>query len=187
MKAVRHLRGVRGSLARSLGISAPAVSRQHLDARMSAQPSRQSHRRAVLQKIHNLVSLEVHQDGAVGLAASTRPIVDPQDARGRTVGHRVGAHYPKDRRPTSFQPPSSGETSTTRSSRLQAVILKRTPLHLGPPRLHPNEARETLGEDAPRAAQVGAAEAPGLEAQTNRTRSPRQIGKGPLVMAVDAR
>ena len=122
-EAVGHLDGIGGALAYSLSVSTAPVAGDHRDARMSPQPGRESRGGAILQEVDDVMSLEVYQDGAVGLAPLAGPIVDAQHARGGTVGLRAGPDQAQDRGLAPHEPPSQGEPGALTSSRCETEVL----------------------------------------------------------------
>ncbi len=71
--------GGRDLKRRSQGIEAAAIPADHLDVRMSSEPSSRGVRLAVGQQVHDLAALQVHDQRAVGAALAPTPVVDPDD------------------------------------------------------------------------------------------------------------
>jgi len=81
--AIRDLRRRRRSRTRSLGIGPRAVTADDSHARMGSEPIPHRCRRAAGQQVDDAPPLQVAHDGAVGPAASLRPIVDAHHPRRR--------------------------------------------------------------------------------------------------------
>src|SRR2546429_26825 len=86
MKAIGHLLGLGSSFARSLSIGSCTVTADEFDSGMSRQPGYQGLSLAVRQQLHNAMSLQINQDGAIGLPLADRPIVHSKHAWGRSIG-----------------------------------------------------------------------------------------------------
>ncbi|GAB4200605.1 MAG: hypothetical protein OHK0022_21830 [Roseiflexaceae bacterium] len=81
MEAVGHLHGLGGTARGTLSILTAAVAADHLNARMVSQPLSQGSSRALGEQIHDLVTFQVNQDGAVDLAFAQGEIVNAEKAR----------------------------------------------------------------------------------------------------------
>src|SRR5690242_1084870 len=79
MPAVGDLLSLRGSLSRCTGIHTGSVAADAPDARLLLEPSAQAFCGALGYQIHEAAPLQVHQDRAVTMPFSERPIVDPDD------------------------------------------------------------------------------------------------------------
>lgn len=82
MPAIRDLDGIRGALARTVGIGAGPIARDHLYTGVLAQPGGQSLGLAVWQEVNDGVALQVDQRRAVVVAAAPGPVVNAQHTRG---------------------------------------------------------------------------------------------------------
>jgi hypothetical protein len=67
---IGHLNGTRRALADAVGIGAGTVARHNLHARVFAKPSRQCFGWSIRQQIHNLIALQVDQDGPIAITAA---------------------------------------------------------------------------------------------------------------------
>ena len=81
MPPVGHLDGIRCALANAVGIGSSTVAGDDLDPGTTAQPPGECRCLAIRQQIDDLVGFQVHQHGAVVVATSPRPIVNPEDPR----------------------------------------------------------------------------------------------------------
>ena len=79
--AVGHLHGMRQRPADGLTVSAATVLRHGLDAGMLAKPRFDRRRLTVWQKVDDLPSLEVADDGPVAVTLLPGPVVYSDDAR----------------------------------------------------------------------------------------------------------
>jgi hypothetical protein len=82
MPPICDLHGVRGSLARAIGIGPGPVTGDNLDTRVLAQPSRQGLGLPIRQQVDHPVALQVDQDGAVAVTTAPRPVINRQHTRG---------------------------------------------------------------------------------------------------------
>ncbi len=79
--AVGHLDRLRRALADPVGIGAGTVTRDDLDPGMLTKPLRQRLGLTVRQQVHDLVALEVDEDGAVAMPTPPGPIIDAENLR----------------------------------------------------------------------------------------------------------
>ncbi len=86
--AVGDLDGERCAAGSAFGIAAAAVPADHLDARAGIEPGAEGLRGPLGEHIHRPPVLDVHQDGAVNMAAAQREVIDAQHLR--RTGGRVG-------------------------------------------------------------------------------------------------
>ena len=87
MKAVGDLGGRGRPLPCAVGIGGRPIACNHLDPRMRPEPLRDSLGRPIWEQRHRLPTLQVHQDGAVGLAFAQGESVHAKDGgRGERRG-----------------------------------------------------------------------------------------------------
>jgi hypothetical protein len=101
--ATGNLNSIWRTLTHAIRIRAGAVTCDHLDTWMSAEPNSKRHRLSIRQEIHDPVTLQIDQDGAVTVAAAPRPIVHgehpgrrrrslPEYRRSRHSQQRIGSN-----------------------------------------------------------------------------------------------
>jgi hypothetical protein len=78
--AVRDREGVRGARVDALPADTRAVAADHLDARVLPEPPRYGFDRVPLEEVHHPMALEVHQDGARGVAPPEAEVVHAHHA-----------------------------------------------------------------------------------------------------------
>jgi hypothetical protein len=88
VEAVGHLHRGRGGPARRLRERAAAVTAEHPDVRVVAQPCGQGGAGGVGEQVHGPVAFEVHQDQAAGAPATMRPLVHAEES-GRPARRRL--------------------------------------------------------------------------------------------------
>ena len=76
--AIGDLNSIRRTLAHAISVGSRAVASDHLDTRVLAKPCGQCFCLLVRQEIHNLVALQIHQNGSVAVASAPSPVVDSQ-------------------------------------------------------------------------------------------------------------
>jgi hypothetical protein len=81
VEAVHHLHGFGRATPDPVGVGARAISGDHGDTRVIAQPCRQGVCLAVGQQSYRPSSLQVDEHGAIGMAPAQGPVVDPEDRR----------------------------------------------------------------------------------------------------------
>ena len=111
-----------------------------------------------------------------------RPVIDPEDrGRGRDR-QRQTAHHTQEGVPTHPQAPALAQTYTGLAPKGQAErdeALSQSQRAPGPGGRH---SRQAFGEDAARAAPVGAEELPNPELSHHPEVCPREVRKGALIV-----
>jgi hypothetical protein len=82
--SVGDLNGIRRTLPDPVGISARPITGNDLHARMLAQPGGDGCGFPIGQEIDDGVRLKIHHHRAVASAPLPRPVVDPENPRGRS-------------------------------------------------------------------------------------------------------
>jgi len=153
---------------------------------MRLAPRRQGASLAIVEEGHGPAALKVNEDRPVCLAFPIGPIIHPEDGGGGM--HRQG-------QPTSHTQES---VSADGSTQALASLRPRRPAEghrdlrqpldqpLGPPGPGRDELGQALGEDAARAAPVGAEALPDLERSHHTEVCPREIREGAFIGTVDA-
>jgi hypothetical protein len=185
--AVSNLNSIGGSLAHAALVDAGAVACNHLDAWVLPQPGGQRFGLPVCQEVHNLVALQVDQDGAVAVAAAPSPIINGKnsrrrrrrlagDGRCRHTQQRIGA----DRHGKPLSKSCSGfAAKRERHMTLQtAEPLRATSRNEG-------HIVEALGECSAGTGGIHAPEPPGSDLDRHRPTLPRQIAQLSQVTAMD--
>ena len=112
VEAVRDLHRVRRAVTAALGIRARAVTGNHLDAGVLAQPSCKGICLAVGQQRYRPAPLEVDQHGAIRVPLKQRPVVHAQRRRCRDVGQRRSPDQAQQRVAARRQPEPAAEPYT---------------------------------------------------------------------------
>jgi hypothetical protein len=92
---VSDLNRVRRPLADTVGVGAGAVARDDLDTGVLAEPGGQRFRLPIRQQVHNLIALQIDQNGSVAMATTPSPIIDRKHPRRRCralTGHGRSRH-----------------------------------------------------------------------------------------------
>lgn len=182
--AVRDLLGVRRALPNAFGVHTRPVSRNDLHARMLLKPSGQGRGTAVGEQVDRSVCLQVHQDGAVGVAFPEGPVVHTQDTwRRKVVWWQVVEQV--DQR-LAFGGPVKflGEALPRSTAECEAKLHKGFREPGGAAGVGLRESRKAFGEEALRAVRVGAKAAPDVDVRLNAFVGPRQVCKAASVVAV---
>src|SRR5690348_6202507 len=95
MKAIRHLQGLRGPSAGSLGIGAAPVPDYDLHAGMLLQPGRQRLALSVGQQVDGAALFQIDEDRAIVMALAERPVVDTEHARGGSTRRASAMQAPQ--------------------------------------------------------------------------------------------
>jgi hypothetical protein len=161
--AVGDLDGERGAAGGALGVAAAAVAADHLDTGMGVQPGSEGVRGPPGKHVDRAPGLDVHQHGAVDVAAAQGEIIDAQHPRGggRRLGQ--GAEQPQQRGPAgrAGQPaaqPGSGPAAQGQRDRAQRLAQAG-----GAPGVAAGQAGDLLGERGPGARVVLAEEPADLQ------------------------
>jgi hypothetical protein len=77
MPAISHLVRLGGTFACAAAILWGTVSANQLNTRVSPQPGGQRFSSSVKQQVNRLMTFQIHQDCAILLTSSQRPIIDP--------------------------------------------------------------------------------------------------------------
>lgn len=187
MPAVGHLHRMRQHPADGLAVAAATVARHDFDAGMFEKPRFDRRRLAVWQKVDDLPSLKIADDGSVAVTLLPGPVVDPDDAQWRGLTCRDAAPYAaqqgvlahrqqKSARQRLCRPPSKSEAKTTDQT-LQAchappVALRDPAARLFREYLYPTAANRT-------------AEAPDQQFDANASTMRGQIGESASIAAVN--
>lgn len=83
VEAIGNLDRLGCALRGRVRIRSGPVAADELDARMHAEPRRDSGRLAIGEKVDHAVALEIDQHRAVALAPAPGPVVDPEHTRSR--------------------------------------------------------------------------------------------------------
>ena len=86
VEAIGDLDGIGGALASAFRIRLGAIAHDDLDTGMLLQPSGERLCLPSFEEIDGPMTFQVHQDGAVPVAATQRKVVDAQDAGRREGG-----------------------------------------------------------------------------------------------------
>ena len=177
VEAVSDLHRVRRPAAASRGIGAGAVTGDHLDARVLAQPGGERFGFAVGQQRHRAVPVKVHQHRAVGVPLAHRPVVHAQ-CRGRGVWRQ---ECPPDQAQQGVlaggQPYAVAQARTGRAAERQAHGSEPVgqPRRLARPGR--GDAGQAFGKDATLTLGVVAEELPNAELDGNDMLSPGQVSQ----------
>jgi hypothetical protein len=79
VKSIGYLDRLRRTPPRTFGISACAITADHLDAGMSPEPFRQCVGFAIGKKIDGSASFQVHQNCPIAMTAAPGPIIHPEN------------------------------------------------------------------------------------------------------------
>lgn len=186
MPSVGHLNGFGCTLANAVGVGAGAVAGDDRHPGVRLQPRGDGVGLAVGQQVDGAVALEIDDDGAVALATTPCPIIDPDDARrwGRLHGHRPNQAQQRVAADRHGEP--GGQPGTGFSARAQRDIA----LRLGEPAGSPNPGRchggQAFGEDAARAIHGHTPEPADLKVEFTHATLPGTVAQATAVPAVDA-
>ena len=89
MKAVGHLGGSGGRLARAFSIGSRAIPRDHLAPWMLPEPLGQGLGRAIREERDRVAALQINQHGAICVAFPQREVIHPKDRRKRERRSRL--------------------------------------------------------------------------------------------------
>jgi hypothetical protein len=82
MKPVDDLHGRRRPPANAVGVEVAAITTDDGDRRMLGQPCRDAGSGAARQQVHDAMSRQIDQDGAVAVAPPPGPLVDTDGLKG---------------------------------------------------------------------------------------------------------
>jgi hypothetical protein len=185
---VGHLDGLGSALAGPVGVSTGAVTSDHLDARMGAQPGREGLSLPVRQQVHHAVALEVDQDRAITVATTPRPVVYRENPRGARRSPASGAAH--DQAQQRIGADGHGQVPGQACPRLAAERDAKFMVHrvepLGPAREPQRNPAQGLSKGLPGTGRVAAVEPLDLDAQHHRAALRGQITEAALIAAMDA-
>jgi hypothetical protein len=181
---IRRLKRLGGAAPGGVGIGGAAIPADHLDLWVLRQPLGNRVGFAVWQQIHHLVTLQIHDDGAVAMAFAPRPVIN---ADGPNHSRFLG-FGPADQPEQGVAVGRHGEALRQACAGLTAQSQPKVALDLAQA---PGATRsggdggQAFGEDPPGALGGGAAKAARLDPDQHGPPLPGQIGEGPEVPAVD--
>jgi len=94
---VGHLDCERGAAGGAFGVAAAPVAADHLHAGAAVQPRPEGVRGSFREQVDGAAGLDVHQHGAVDVAAAQREVIDAQHPRRGERRLRQGADQPQQR------------------------------------------------------------------------------------------
>ena len=185
MEAIRHLGRLRCPSPCAVGIGFRAIPRDHLHAGVPLEPLRKRVALAVWQEGDGLAALQVHEDGAIGVAFPQRPVINTQHAGRRGRGLRLLAQPAQERVPADPQGPGVAEAhpgfpAQRAAERHQALGQPQRAARPGG-----RDGRQPFGEDAAAAGAIAAKPLAHPELEVHAIRRPGQIRQGPLVVTMD--
>jgi hypothetical protein len=187
MKAVGNLEGVGRAQPSALSITAATIPTDDLNTRVLAQPTGKGLGGTIWQEVDGLVSLQVHQDGAIAGAAPERKVIDPKHPWGGRAGHRgtpdeaqegirTGPHAQgREQARPGFAPDRQADHFQNLRQADRLVCVGR------------HQPRKPLGENNPLAGGVRAEKPPHPHVQPQRDPMPGQIGNLAGIAGMDAR
>ena len=119
MPAISHLHRARRPLPGGLGVGTSAVSADHLDPGVIAQPVGQRRGLAVGQQIDRAAGVDVDQDGAVVMTPAQREVIDAKHRQppNRRVGQAAQQPYQGIAAGRHTQPTSQSSTGSPRQAK----------------------------------------------------------------------
>jgi len=129
---------------------------------------------------------QIDEDRPEPVAPTPRPLVDAHDAERLPRRPRDRADEGEQRGAPHGQAEGGGESGTRRPAQREPDALQHRAPDARLAGVTVDEAREPLGEDAPRAGGVPAEEAPHLHPERHGHAAPRHIGDHAHIAAVDA-
>jgi hypothetical protein len=160
MPTVRDVDGSGRATAPAIGVDRPPVARDHLDAGAIARPGSEAVRVPVGQEVDDGASLQIHEDGAVAVAAPPRPVVHAKDpgrrggARGRLGPHETEQGITAHRH---AEPPGQPRAGLAAKDRAEVALDVAQPR--GAPGMRSGDMRQALREDPAGTGGVGAMQA----------------------------
>ena len=184
METVCNLNRLRCADPRAFGIGPRTVPADDFDLRMPNQPRSQGLRRAVWQEVNDLVGLEVHQDGAVILAAPFAPVIHPEHAHRDHLRHRHPSYQSQQRARTNDQRFGATVARSSLSAQIYTMSLHRPPLTLRSSRPWQGQLGQTLSKHTLRTPWYPTAKAPHPQADRHCLPGARTVGQCSPIMAV---
>lgn len=185
VKPVGDLDSRRCPLVSAIGVRLRPITGDDLHAGMLLEPVGQGLGGAIGEERHRPVALQINQDCAIGLAFPHGEIVDAED-RGTDEGR-------------DWEPAEHAQEGATTDGHAQATAepYARCPAQgdgdggqpveeaLGPPSPGGCHTRQPLRKNAARTTAIGAEKLPDAQLQHDTVVSPREIGDGPPIAAMD--
>ena len=182
---IGHLDRLRRTLAGRFCIRCGAVTADHLETGILAEPGRQGLGLAILEEIDDPSPLQVDQDGAVAMPLPEGPVVDSEHTRSRPSGNVSAAQHteqgsPTDRRAEASRKPRTGRAAERERDDFQCRSLAQRPSSIGG-----DQFWEPLGEDGAGTTSRTTSKAADSEAEDQLPTGERQVSDSAVIAAVD--
>jgi len=164
----------------ALGVDLRAVARDDLDPGVLAQPLGEALGRTIVQQRDGSPTLQIDEDGAVGMPLAARPLIDAQHAR-RRLGRGRHAPHEAEHRGGAGDGPECRQQPRARLAQRQANTGHQVCQPAGPPRVRRSERRKPLGEGPPPTGRRHATEPADLQVQAHGRSLPGQVRESPHV------
>lgn len=185
--AVGHLDRVRRALADAVSIGTRTVAGDDLGPGMPTKPCCEGLGLAVRQEVHNLVTLQVDEDGALAVCSSPGAIIHPKklQCRRQCLGdHRFGGHaQQRVRIGRDGKPLCQPRGGLTAKSKCDVTLGISQPRRSACP--YCCDQTKALREDLSGTCRVQASEAPRRDPDGGRPSLPRKIAERARIVAME--
>jgi len=184
MEAIHHLERLGCPLAGPVGVDLRAVTTEHDDLGMLAQPGRAGRGRPIRQQIQDPVGLQIHQDRRVGPPPTMREVVDAEDPDGTDGRERQRVDQAQQGRGTDRCALRRGVAGTGRAAHVDGVAPQVLVQTLGAPCPGRHQGGQPFGEDAAATRHDPAEEAAHMQMQRNHAPATGQVRQRAPVAAM---